>query len=159
MAAGPRSVAEEITREQLEALKEKFELVKGDRRAFFDTYETTKRANEELLGDLRKKNKELREALGQAQKNAREETLRETTGRDESSVSAELLAHRKRFDTLSHRSTSLREDYEKLRAELSMLTREESAQTQVRVSEAGSRGPGVSRGSSRSTLGSPTRRR
>ena len=37
---------EEITREQLNALKDKFELVQGDRRAFFDTYETTKKNNE-----------------------------------------------------------------------------------------------------------------
>ena len=41
---------EEITREQLTALKEKFELVQGDRRAFFDTYETTKKNNEVRRG-------------------------------------------------------------------------------------------------------------
>jgi len=44
MARG--SSIEEITREQLNALKDKFELVQGDRRAFFDTYETTKKNNE-----------------------------------------------------------------------------------------------------------------
>jgi hypothetical protein len=44
MARG--SSIEEITREQLNALKEKFDLVQGDRRAFFDTYETTKKNNE-----------------------------------------------------------------------------------------------------------------
>jgi hypothetical protein len=40
---------EEITREQLNALKDKFELVQGDRKAFFDTYETTKKNNEVRL--------------------------------------------------------------------------------------------------------------
>ena len=41
-----RSGGDEITREQLDALKEKFDLVRDDRRSFFGTYEATKRENE-----------------------------------------------------------------------------------------------------------------
>lgn len=120
---------QEITREQLNALKEKFELVQGDRRAFFDTYETTKKNNEELLAELRRKNKGLREELGAAQKSAKEAQLRRTTGRDAAKVSAHLRTVRTQHDSYRHKAQSLAKQYKKLRDELQVLTREETAQT------------------------------
>lgn len=36
---------DEVTREQLESLKQKFDLLQGDRKAYFETYEATKKAS------------------------------------------------------------------------------------------------------------------
>lgn len=38
------SSGEDVSREQLEALKSKFDLLQGDRKAYFETYEATKKA-------------------------------------------------------------------------------------------------------------------
>lgn len=84
---------------------------------------------QELLGELRRKNKSLRDELGSAQKTAKEAQLRRTTGRDATKVSAQLLAVRSQHDTLRHRAKQLTKDYKRLRDELQVLTREESAQT------------------------------
>ena len=43
----------EITREQLDILRNKFDLLKDDRKAYFETYEATKKANDQLLREVR----------------------------------------------------------------------------------------------------------
>jgi hypothetical protein len=87
-------------------------------------------AAQELLAELRVKNKELQESLGAAQKTAKEAQLRRTTGRDATKVSAHLLAIRTQHDTLKHRAQQLAKEYRLMRNELQMLSREETAQTQ-----------------------------
>ncbi len=62
----------EITREQLDILRNKFDLLQGDRKAYFETYEATKKANEQLLKDLRDGNKDLRKRLSNLQKEGRD---------------------------------------------------------------------------------------
>lgn len=87
------------------------------------------RPSQELLGELRRKNKTLRDELGSAQKTAKEAQLRRTTGRDATKVSGQLLAVRSHHDTLRHRARQLTKDYKRMRDELQVLTREEAAQT------------------------------
>lgn len=84
---------------------------------------------QDLLRELRRKNKALREELGSAQKTAKEAQLRRTTGRDAAKVSAQLLAVRSQHDTFKHKAKSLAKQYKTLRDELQVLTREETAQT------------------------------
>lgn len=62
----------EITREHLDKLRARFDELQGDRKAYFDTYEATKRANEQQLKELRDMNKELRRQLADLQREGRE---------------------------------------------------------------------------------------
>jgi hypothetical protein len=69
----------EITREQLDILRNKFDLLQGDRKAYFETYEATKKANEQLLRELREANKDLRKRLSNLQKEGRDAAVAEGT--------------------------------------------------------------------------------
>ena len=60
-----RAPADDITRDQLELLKAKFDVLQGERKAYFETYESTKRTNEVLVRELRERAKELRRQLGE----------------------------------------------------------------------------------------------
>ena len=62
----------EITREQLDALRTKFDLLQGDRKAYFETYEATKRSNEAQLKELRDLNKDCRRQLAELQRAGRD---------------------------------------------------------------------------------------
>jgi hypothetical protein len=57
MRAMLRGDGDEVSREQLESLKNKFDLLQGDRKAYFETYEATKKSNDALVKELREKNK------------------------------------------------------------------------------------------------------
>lgn len=98
----------DITREQLDELKTKFQLLEGDRKAYFETYETTKRTNEQLFRELRAKNRELRQALANVQR----EQGGAGAGQDDeiTRVSSELNSKRTQFDQLKHKVKKLTED-------------------------------------------------
>lgn len=101
----------DITREQLDELKTKFQLLEGDRKAYFETYETTKRTNEQLFRELRAKNRELRQALANLQ---REHGSGGGVGQDDeiTRVSTELNAKRTAYDQLKHRVKKFTEELE-----------------------------------------------
>ena len=99
----------DITREQLDELKTKFQLLEGDRKAYFETYETTKRTNEQLFRELRAKNRELRQALANLQ---REHGTSGGSGQDDeiTRVSQELNSKRTAYDQLRHKVKKFTEE-------------------------------------------------
>lgn len=78
----------EITREQLDALRTKFDLLQGDRKAYFETYETTKRSNEAQLKDLRDANKDFRRQLAELQRAGRDAAVGDVPGSATGSTAA-----------------------------------------------------------------------
>jgi len=125
----------DITREQLDELKTKFQLLEGDRKAYFETYETTKRTNEQLFRELRAKNRELRQALANLQ---RESGSNARGGQDDeiARVSAELNAKRTAFDQLHHKVRKYteeldlkRDQYKELELESARVNDEDSPLT------------------------------
>jgi chaperonin cofactor prefoldin len=78
----------EITREQLEALRTKFDLLQGDRKAYFETYEATKRSNEAQLKELRDSNKDLRRQLAELQRAGRDAAVGDVPGSATGSTAA-----------------------------------------------------------------------
>mmetsp|Transcript_65171 Transcript_65171/g.157755 ORF Transcript_65171/g.157755 Transcript_65171/m.157755 type:complete len:597 (+) Transcript_65171:202-1992(+) len=104
----------DISREQLNALRSKFQLLEGDRKAYFETYENTKKQNDELVRSLRDKNKELRKQLAGLQR----EASTRAGSRDDAEVdkvAADLHGKRQEFDGLKHQSAKLHGQVKRLR--------------------------------------------
>ena len=58
----------EVTEEDYQSLKEKFHLLEGDRKAYFETFENQKKQNELQMKALRNENGELRLAIADLKK-------------------------------------------------------------------------------------------
>ncbi len=69
LATMPRKGATlEVTEEDYLSLKEKFHLLEGDRKAYFETFENQKKHNDANMKQLRNENSELRLAIGDLKK-------------------------------------------------------------------------------------------
>lgn len=65
MPGGKNSRSSDVSKEDFVNLKEKFQLLEGDRKAYFETFEQRKKQNEIQIKELRSKNKELRNAIAE----------------------------------------------------------------------------------------------
>lgn len=88
--------------------------------AYFETYEQTKRTNEQLLRDLKDRQKELQKQLVDAQKRSRSVGGQKgkDAAADETKVADELIRKRAEYDKLKNKSQSLRSELEKLQSDL-----------------------------------------
>ncbi|MDR3742036.1 MAG: hypothetical protein P4L40_23695 [Terracidiphilus sp.] len=116
----------EITREQLDALRTKFDMLQSDRRAYFETYEATKHANDQQLKELREANKEARRQLADLQRAGRDAAVGDVvgstatlTGAPPSGATAklegQLKAKRMQYNTLRARTLEMQRELNKLR--------------------------------------------
>ena len=63
-----KGVTVEVTEEDYLSLKEKFQLLEGDRKAYFETFENQKKQNDHQMKELRAENGELRLAIADLKK-------------------------------------------------------------------------------------------
>jgi hypothetical protein len=100
--------------------------------AYFETYEQTKRTNEQLTRDLRERQKELARQLAEAQRKARGGGAKSSSSSSSASASSsssgavsedarvadELIKKRTEYDKLRRKTADLRVELEKLQGEL-----------------------------------------
>lgn len=112
----PPRATQEVTREQLEGLRNKFELLQGDRKAYFETYETQKRQNDDLLKTEREKNKQLRRDLASLHKAAAAGENGST--QEAEKLQRELAQQRKAHDQLRAQARKRKKEKDALAAQL-----------------------------------------
>ena len=98
----------DVSREDFENLRQKFQLLEGDRKAYFETYEQTKKQNDALVREIRAENQELRKAIGELK---REQGGRRSGEDDQKELSGQ-----------TSRVNKLRMEYDKLCSKTSKLT-------------------------------------
>eukprot|EP00753_Platysulcus_tardus_P022208 PLAT9424.4.p1 GENE.PLAT9424.4~~PLAT9424.4.p1 ORF type:complete len:600 (+),score=347.42 PLAT9424.4:48-1847(+) len=109
-----RPSAEDVTEEELAELRNRFHLLQGDRKAFFETSQRVKEQNAALMADLRQENKDLRKGLAALQK----EAGRAGPSPDAAEVDSytrQLLKLRQGYDTAKARVLSRKKELQALR--------------------------------------------
>lgn len=129
----------EITNADIESLRKRFQLVEGDRKAYFETYEQTKRQNDDRIRELRVANQELRNRV--AEKKRRRRGGGASSDGEMETSSRELHRLRSSYDKLRHESERMREQLTRMEDNLEDLERQseisgQSVQTrQIRALE------------------------
>lgn len=102
------NVPNEVTREDFENLRNKFQLLEGDRKAYFETYEQTKKQNDALIREIRAENQELRKAIGELK---REQGSRGSATDDKQEIASETARTNKlrtEYDNLCNKTRDLK---------------------------------------------------
>lgn len=106
----------EVTEEDYLSLKEKFHLLEGDRKAYFETFENQKKQNDAQMKQLRAENGELRLAIGDLKK----ENSRSSVDSDQelNTEMRKVARLRSEYDTRKNNTRKLKRELDKLNDQL-----------------------------------------
>ena len=119
-------MANQVTEEELEDLRQKFHLLEGDRKAYYEMSMHTMKSNKTLMAQLRDENKELRRGLAALQRESAAST-RAGVNADEEEVHEmvkQVNKLRKEYDSCRSGSTRLNDELDKLKDQASELNLE-----------------------------------
>jgi len=116
-----RPIDNEITQVDVENLRKRFQLVEGDRKAYFETYEQTKKQNDELIREMRVGNQELRKSIA-SRKKAHVGKSGHNQADDEVDAETKRVHHlRAQYDKMRHHSKKLNRELVRMEDILSEL--------------------------------------
>jgi len=119
-----RPMDNDITHADVEALRKRFQLVEGDRKAYFETYEQTKRQNDETIREMRASNQELRKSISNRKRGAVGKRGRNQAD-DEVDAETKRVHHlRAEYDRLRHHSKKLSKELTHMEDTLRELERQ-----------------------------------
>jgi len=120
-----RTMDSAVTEADLRELRQKFQLLEGDRKAHYEMSMQVMKENKQLIADMRESNKTLRKELSRIQKNERSSVKTSAgeaaTQKELKNLEKDVLALRKNFDTLRANAEDRRAELKKLRDEASAL--------------------------------------
>lgn len=107
--------------EELSELKEKFKLIEGDRKAYYETSQWTITSNQKMIQNLRNQNKELRKDLASITKH---DTYVQRAGGSREDLEEKVISSRNYCNKLYNLVNVRRNKLAKLKDDLSILGRE-----------------------------------
>lgn len=112
----PRQKERQVSEAELEDLRNKFHLLEGDRKAYYEMSMHTMKSNKALVGQLREENREVRRALAAIQREhaAANKTGMSTDQEELEDMAREVHHLRKKHDTLVSSTTTHAEKLSKL---------------------------------------------
>ena len=114
----PRQQERQVSEAELEDLRNKFHLLEGDRKAYYEMSMHTMKSNKSLVGQLREENREVRRALAAIQREHANSTKGGGSNDQEEleDMSREVSSLRKRHDGLVSKTTHHTEKLDRLQA-------------------------------------------
>jgi chromosome segregation ATPase len=97
----------EVTKEDFDSLRQKFQLLEGDRKAYFETYEQTKKQNDATVREIRAENAELRKAISELKREHRGSRSAKDDQQELSQETSRVNRLRSEFDALRHKTNQL----------------------------------------------------
>ena len=131
----PKKMMTEISVSDIESLRKRFQLVEGDRKAYVQTFEQTKRQNDDRIREIRVANQELRSRIAEKKKFSSSNSSSSSSTSEIENLTRQLHRLRASHDKYRHRSQNMRIELQAMEDTLHEMERQSEPMRAVSMNQ------------------------